>query len=500
VLSYLRHTFLDLSSARVAVGIFLLAFGVRLVAIFWFSLYQQPIAFNEMELIGRSLAENNTFANPYKIPTGPTAHGALIYPLLLSLIFRVWGYGVAARLALLVLSAAVSSLQYALLPAVASGCGLPRRFAVVAGLFGALVPLRLFTELDSWEACYLAAGWVVGVLILLQWWQHPSAKTSALCGVWWGLLFLLSPQMMVVFGLAMLARTWSMLRLRDFCCLRWQILTGTVAVIVVLPWIVHQSVQLGGLVLVRDNLPLELSVSNFPGASPFQFDNFWMEGGAQIGGTRHPHGSPAEAALVAEMGELKYERWRLQEVIGWVRQDPEEFLRRTTNRIRYFWFMPSDYPKWKDVIIFPMTALSFYGLYRLMRRAPAGGMILAVGYVGYPLVYYVTNLATRYRLPIEWAILFLASFALMERPFAIRFGRSWKRRAFLKRSLSVRAPANAPNPREAVLVDAIFTQASSEPRAQKDLPMFAAHLGELSALLVLQFQTEGRRDRVSLFG
>ena len=93
--------------------------------------------------------------------------------------------------------------------------------------------------------------------------------------------------------------------------------------------------------------------------------------------------------------------------------------------------MPSDYPKWKDFIIFPMTALSFYRLYRMMRRAPAAGMILAAGFVAYPLVYYVTNLATRYRFPIEWAILFLAAFALMDLPFAVRFGGAWKRRAFL---------------------------------------------------------------------
>ena len=92
MLSYVRKTYFDLSPARVAAGIFLLAFGVRMAAIFWSGLYRQPIAFNEMELIGRSLAEHNTFANPYRIPTGPTAHGALIYPLLLSLIFRVWGY------------------------------------------------------------------------------------------------------------------------------------------------------------------------------------------------------------------------------------------------------------------------------------------------------------------------------------------------------------------------------------------------------------------------
>src|SRR5271157_6520169 len=54
--------------------------------------------FNEMEKIARSLAEDNVFGNPYALPTGPTAHHAPIYPFLLSLIFRMFGYGPDARL------------------------------------------------------------------------------------------------------------------------------------------------------------------------------------------------------------------------------------------------------------------------------------------------------------------------------------------------------------------------------------------------------------------
>ena len=150
-------------------------------------------------------------------------------------------------------------------------------------------------------------------------------------------------------------------------------------------------------------------ISNFPGATPFFSENALTD----FYNRRHPWLSASEAALVGEMGELAFQRWRF-EFTGWIRQDPGQFLGRTLNRIPYFWFMPSSFPNWKNLIIFPITALSFYGLYRMMRRAPGPGMALAAGFVGFPLVYYVTNLRTRYRFPIEWAILFLAAFAVMD--------------------------------------------------------------------------------------
>jgi hypothetical protein len=273
--------------------------------------------------------------------------------------------------------------------------------------------MRLLTEFN-WETCFTAAGWVAGVRIILHWWEQPGARTSALCGLWWGLLFLLAPQMLAVFGMALLGQAWAMLRKRELWGMRWQAIAVSVAAVVVLPWIVRNYVQLGGLSFIRDNFWLEISVSNYPGASPFYLENYYNGGADGFNQQRHPFTSATEAARVREMGELRFNRWRKQEVMEWIRQDPGQFVRRTLKRIRYFWFMPSKYPPWKDWILFPITVLSFYGLYRMMRRAPGPGTVLAAGFVGYPLVYYVTNLSTRYRFPIEWSILFLAAFAVMD--------------------------------------------------------------------------------------
>ena len=414
MLQQLRRFYSELSPAWIAAGIFVLAFGVRMAVMLWFGLYREAVNFTELEKIAHSLAEHNTFADPYKIPTGPSAHGAPIFPFLLSLLFRFLGYGVETRLTLLTLTAAASSLQYALLPGLAASCGLPRHFAVAAGLFGALIPMRLLTEFNSWETCFAAAGWVAGVRILLHWWEHPGARTSVLCGLWWGGLFLLAPQMLAVFGLALLGQAWAMFRRRDLRGLRWQAIAVSVAAMVVLPWTVRNYVELGGLFVIRDNFWLEISVGNFPGASPFFLDNYHRGAPDNFYHRRHPFISAAEAVRVREMGEVQFNRWRKQEVMEWIRQDPGQFVRRTLNRIRYFWFMPSQYPKWKDWILFPITAASFYGLYRMIRRAPGPGTALAAGFAGYPLVYYLTNLITRYRFPIEWSILFLAAFAVMD--------------------------------------------------------------------------------------
>src|SRR5258708_26234882 len=70
---------------------------------------------SEMENIARSLALHGTFADPYLLPTGPTAHTAPRYPIVLGLIFLLFGTGIAGEMVSRIASAIVSSIQYALL-------------------------------------------------------------------------------------------------------------------------------------------------------------------------------------------------------------------------------------------------------------------------------------------------------------------------------------------------------------------------------------------------
>ena len=154
--------------------LFLLALGVIVHLAAFLLLRTHPtIVFAEMEKIGRSLAENGTFANPFKVPTGATAHHAPIYPVLLSFIFRAFGYGTAAAYAIAVMNIFFAALHYALLPVLTDVAKIRRVVGVAAGLFGALVPYRIMKEI-RWETTLSALVVVVLIILTARWWQTPQ--------------------------------------------------------------------------------------------------------------------------------------------------------------------------------------------------------------------------------------------------------------------------------------------------------------------------------------
>ena len=134
----------------ICVLLFLLGVASRIAALK--VLHVKPILdFAESELIAKSIATHNLFGNPYKVPTGPTAHHAPIYPFLLSLMFRVFGYGSTAAVAIIAMNISLASLQYALFPLLGVIAGATRA-SLVAAFLGALLPWRIFREI-RWEAC-----------------------------------------------------------------------------------------------------------------------------------------------------------------------------------------------------------------------------------------------------------------------------------------------------------------------------------------------------------
>ena len=79
--------------------IFVLALLVRLIIIFTTKTYR-IIEHTEVINVATSLATHGTFADAYGA-TGPTAHTSPLYPILLSLIFRLFGTGVPGELSLI---------------------------------------------------------------------------------------------------------------------------------------------------------------------------------------------------------------------------------------------------------------------------------------------------------------------------------------------------------------------------------------------------------------
>jgi len=150
------------SSARTrlliaATVIFTCSFVVRLGFDFAVRAYRngpgelRPTDRSEFVNIAETFARDGRLADPYSLPTGPTAHMPPIYPILLGSVYRVFGLGVSGEIAAHCLNIFFVSIMYALLPLAAISLGLSVRAGMLAGIMGAMVPFHVFVELRGGE-------------------------------------------------------------------------------------------------------------------------------------------------------------------------------------------------------------------------------------------------------------------------------------------------------------------------------------------------------------
>jgi hypothetical protein len=401
-----------------ACGLFALGLATRLALVVWTGSYRD-LERSELERVALSVANGTGFANPYAIPTGPTAHVAPLYTLFLALLYKTFGSGISGEVVKQFLSCAVSALQYALLPFTGLAFGLKLRHGILASLLGALLPLKFHTELSGdWEAPYAAAAFIGISLLVLYDWRHRrfSPPAAARQGACWGLLLLLAPMFMPVLGAVLITGGWHFRSdLRKY--LRAALITVLAAALVLTPWLVRNYRELGDFVPVRDNFGLEFYLSNRPGAHLLITDNFRGRPETSV----HPSFNVAEAAEVRALGETTYNARRLQEGIVAVRSDPGRFLRMTVDRFVWFWMPWSGTPA-RDVLSDLLSAAALAGLVLYARRRTLPSAFTLAVVVSFPLVYYILECSTRYRYPIEWLLLLMAASALVE-----GYARYWER-------------------------------------------------------------------------
>src|SRR5579864_6324353 len=233
---------------------------------------------NELELVAQSLALHGSFADPYLHPTGPTAHVAPAVPLLLGLVYAIFGVGWQGELVKRFLGALACSIQYALLPRVAVAVRIPRLTGAIAGLLAALIPYKGFMETtDSpWEQPYGALALVLLFLHTVKAWQQPPPEGSTLSrdrkgavlrGCLWGLATLISPMIGLVFAAVVLYELFALGRRAHLAA----VLLAFAAI--QSPWIARNWIQLHGLVLSRSNFGIEFRLSNAPDSSALMEDN-----------------------------------------------------------------------------------------------------------------------------------------------------------------------------------------------------------------------------------
>lgn len=382
-------------------GLFVLAFALRLAMLPFIP--RDLIPPNpkwETGAVAISLAQTGRFADPYLIPTGPTAHMPPLQVWMSSLLYRALGVGVAGGLTRWIIILALYSVLWASLPWLGGRLGVGREAGFLAGLAGA-VTLGFPAELEPVSAVAL----VLILAAFVRRWSASglSAPESLLMGLALGIAFHLQPALLpVVLGCMMFELWWR--REQRGGRLVGVMLLGILLACV--PWGARNVRTFHDLFFIRSNLGLELYVGNHPGAHAD------IDVSVARGSFRHPRTNLAEAERVRELGEAAYMREKQAEALRWIRDNPGEFLRLTAARIGYFWF-----GRWgrspASMGYLLLFALAIVGAWKLLPRlgAPQRAALL-IPLATYPLIYYVVAYMPRYGEPVRWLLYLLAGAAV----------------------------------------------------------------------------------------
>jgi len=397
------HALLDWmvrSPWRAFIFLFLLSLIIRLhnpsqipISVFY------PTPERELGAIVASLRQTGEFADPYLLPTGPTAHLPPIYPYLLSLIYRLFGFSWVAGYMIMLLIVLASSLLVAMLPWFSGQFGLGMQAGFIAGLAGAWIV--------NWPGHgeYLT-GLVLGLLLvgfLHRWTGYRlSWQASFLFGLVIGVALHLQPAILTVVLGCLAFELWWGRRQQRLSHLGVLILAVLLAC---LPWTWRNYQTLNAFVFVRSNFGLELRMGNNPEAlATFEEMDVHDE-------YLHPRVNLSEARKVQNVGEVEYMREAKRDALAWIVSHPAEFTWLSLRRIANVWVGPLHRLSGIPAVL-TLTILALLGLWRsfpaisVPQRAA-----LIIPLATYPLVYYFVAYMPRYRLPIDWILLILAGAA-----------------------------------------------------------------------------------------
>jgi hypothetical protein len=384
---------------RIGLLLFLFGVSVRLAPVILERRYediQQP----EIVRIGRELATSGRFANPFPEPTGITAMCPPAYPYILSTVYRFFGFGARAQLAVQVLSSSAAATQYALLPWLALALGFSRRTGIWAGILGAGFPFWFWIETKgSYETTEASLLFLILLGVFAQA-ARPEARLPIWYGVLWGVLLLFNPGFLPSLLALSLVRIFD----RRISGMREVATVGFFVTLVLLPWTVRNLLEFNTLFFVRNNFGLELHLSNQDKARPLFDQNIGGEG--PYGS--HPFHSAKERSRLVELGESRYFSEKTESAIAWIWEHPFLFVGLTVKRFFYYWF-PVLNAIWKTVFLSVVTTAGLVGFFQLARRNRMAFAILGAAFLVYPLLYYLIQVDVRYRHAI-FALLLLCGF------------------------------------------------------------------------------------------
>jgi hypothetical protein len=377
-----------------------------------------PAPGNEIHNVAVSLAVTGRFANPFGYPSGPTAHVGMLTPLPAAFIY--WLFGGDSPYAEFILycwAAFLVCLSIWLCWRLAVVLDAPRAARLAAVAVAALAPLQFRLEMTENKFAEVSLATVV-----LIWFLHKLAESDVkvltrgslvLIGASTGFLFILSSASGL--GAILSAALFHKLRVPPR---QWWIapvfmvlVAGSLAGF----WAERNMRELGAPIFLRDNLGLELALSNHSGAvHPADAHGAYLTRFKEI----HPMWMAA-GELDAKGGEVAYYHTLGQQVRNWTVAHPWEFLHLCGRRLIEF-FLPSRW-FWSPMgvrVVPPLVnlrqlvvwAAALGGLATLFvmapRQRPYAYILVAV--LGCSLIYILVQPVLRYRYMISTVLIFCA--------------------------------------------------------------------------------------------
>jgi hypothetical protein len=417
---------LDKNTRQLIFATFAAAWVLRLI-IAWASGSFHDFDRRDMERLALALVDTGTISN-MMAPGVPSAGEAPGYVLILAAIFKLFGRGLAGEIVKVVSCTAVSSLRDALTVWLAAQFRLPRLGLVMIGLLSVFWIGALNTELQGdWDPPYTACA-----LILLSWFTYAtplekrSTKSAVVLGAAWALASYFNFCILAVLG-GFLVRDFFRLWKRDFPALaRLSVCVALGMFVALAPWAIRNRITLGGWVLTRNMLGYGLRLSYHDGASALEPVN--NHPGLMLPGhpdsstlSPYPFLNPSLRPEVVQLGELAWDRKMRQQGLAWMTAHPVETLNLFVQHAYYYWFPPGPWfytelhgrAAWLfSLAKWTMTLLAIAGWIRLRTICRAAAGLLGIVALWFPLIYYVVNWSSRYRMPIEWVLVLPAGVAL----------------------------------------------------------------------------------------
>ena len=370
--------------------VFVVALALRLPLV-WM---RPPPYHSENIRAGLTLARYGYLGDPFAIPTGPTAHVAPAYPTLIAAVRSLAPSDADCLLVCSLILAVVSAANVAALVPVARSLRLPRAVGWLAtAIF--LVPWFAFVEVSGEHETPLTVAALLGLLSVIARSMRsgpPSMFSAAGLGVATGLAAYFTPLALPVAACASLAvLPWRAWRPRQTLT----VLGGAalLCLLTIAPYTLRNHRDLGGWILMRDNLGIELAVSNGPGAGVTKEQNrpYFLQ--------HHPFVRVEQARLIRRLGEVAYNRRLERTTFAWIDTHPQLFFRLFSQRAEYLVFPYT--PRWYQRLIGGfVSVLAVAGCLLLWRsRYQFGVRCLAGALIGYLPVYLLVEHDIRYLYP-----------------------------------------------------------------------------------------------------